>query len=227
MDPTQHATDSSAVLTYHRLRGAILSLELRPGEALIEARLCDLLGTSRTTVRGALARLEHEGLVRKAGRSYGVAPLDLAEIQQAFAYREVLEVGALRLSAARATPEALARLRAQVNGAEGASLEDYMRAATRFHVELARLSGNGFLVRSLEDVLVRLSRARWLEARGDEGRARARADHLHLLDLLGAGDTEAARQHVEAHLRRSRDRLVAALTDGRRGLQARGLAVVL
>ena len=223
--------DSSAALAYRRLREAILALDLRPGEPLTEARLCDFLGTSRTTVRGALARLVGEGLVRKAGRSCAVAPIDLAEIGQAFAYREVLEVGALRLSAPRleagqVAPEALASLRAYA-AAEDASLEDYMRGATRFHVELARLSGNELLVRALQDVLARLSRARWLEASGDEGRARARADHLRLLDLLGAGDAEAACAHTEAHLRRSRDRLLAALTDARRGLHARGLAVVL
>ncbi len=226
MDPTA-VTDSSAALTHRRLREAILSLELRPGEALTESRLCDLFGTSRTTVRGALARLEHEGLVRKAGRSSSVAPLDLAEIEQAFAFREMLEVSALRLSAERVTPAEVARLRARFDGAENVPLEDYMRQATRFHVELARLSGNEFLVRALEDVLVRLSRARWLEARGGEGRARAHEDHVRLLDLLGAGDIEAACEHVQAHLRRSRDRLIAALTDGRRGLHARGLAVVL
>ncbi len=53
---------------------------LKGGESIIEARLADTLGISRTPLREALQRLEGEGLVRKvANRSYIVRHVDLSE----------------------------------------------------------------------------------------------------------------------------------------------------
>ena len=222
------SSESSATLAHARLRDAILSLDLRPGETLTETRLSEYLHTSRTTVRSALARLQNEGLVCKDGRSFIVAPIHIPEIQQAFEYREVLEVGALRLAFPRLTRADLERVREFIDDpGRTPPLDEYLHRATDFHLELARLSGNEFLVRALEDVLVRLSRARWLEASAREGRAQAHADHLHLLELLHQGQLDAACEHVQTHLRRSRDHLITALTHERRGLRLRGLAVVL
>ena len=45
------------------LEDAILSGRMRPGERLVESRLCEQLGVSRTTVREALLMLERQGLV--------------------------------------------------------------------------------------------------------------------------------------------------------------------
>lgn len=221
-------TNSSAALAYGQLRDSILDLELRPGETLTEARLSGLLQTSRTTVRGALVRLENEGLIRKEGRSYIVAPIDITEIQQAFDFREVLEVGALRRAFAHTDQERLDWVRQRAcDFTDDSPMEDYMQKATRFHVDLASLSGNALLVHALEDVLLRLARARWLEASGSEGRARSHTDHLQLLHLIETGQEEAACEHVRNHLRRSCTRLVTALREERRGLHLRGLAVVL
>jgi GntR family transcriptional regulator, rspAB operon transcriptional repressor len=48
----------------HSIEDAILAGRMRPGERLIETKLCDELGVSRTTLREALLKLERRGLVR-------------------------------------------------------------------------------------------------------------------------------------------------------------------
>jgi DNA-binding GntR family transcriptional regulator len=48
----------------HSIEDAILAGRVRPGERLIETKLCDELGVSRTTLREALLMLERRGLVR-------------------------------------------------------------------------------------------------------------------------------------------------------------------
>jgi DNA-binding GntR family transcriptional regulator len=48
----------------HSIEDAILAGRMRPGERLIETKLCDELGVSRTTLREALLILERRGLVR-------------------------------------------------------------------------------------------------------------------------------------------------------------------
>jgi DNA-binding GntR family transcriptional regulator len=48
----------------HSIEDAILAGRMRPGERLIETKLCDELGVSRTTLREAFLILERRGLVR-------------------------------------------------------------------------------------------------------------------------------------------------------------------
>jgi DNA-binding GntR family transcriptional regulator len=50
------------------LEDAILSGAVRPGDRLIETRMCDELGVSRTTLREALLTLQRRGLVRSEPR---------------------------------------------------------------------------------------------------------------------------------------------------------------
>jgi len=52
---------------------------LRADDAIVEARLAETLGVSRTPLREALQRLEGEGMVVKGGRSYMVRRVDLGE----------------------------------------------------------------------------------------------------------------------------------------------------
>ncbi|WP_431785325.1 GntR family transcriptional regulator [Microbacterium maritypicum] len=63
---------------YLRLREAIVGGELPPGAHLRDSDLAEDLGTSRTLVGDALARLAAQGLVEmRRNRSTRVAPLDL------------------------------------------------------------------------------------------------------------------------------------------------------
>src|SRR5260221_1670714 len=48
------------------LRDAILNLHFKPGQKLVERRLCEDTGVSRTCVREALRHLESEGLIMRA-----------------------------------------------------------------------------------------------------------------------------------------------------------------
>lgn len=48
---------------YEAIRRAIVDLEIRPGDRLVERELIDMTGASRTSVREALRELESDGLV--------------------------------------------------------------------------------------------------------------------------------------------------------------------
>ena len=55
-------------VVFNTLRQAILRGELKPGERLMEIRLANKLGVSRTPIREALRKLELEGLVNMVPR---------------------------------------------------------------------------------------------------------------------------------------------------------------
>ncbi len=82
---------------YHRLRDAIVDGELRPGERIRDYELAADLGTSKTPVRHALARLAEGGLVEMQRNRYTrVAPLDLDRIRDAIALFGDIWIGSVR-----------------------------------------------------------------------------------------------------------------------------------
>jgi len=210
-----------------RLREAILALDLKPGERLSERQIEARFSASRTPVRAALFRLETEGLVAREGRGWSVAPIDLAEIEHAFAYRLANEVAAARAACARPDRGECAAVAAMLDSCdEDSSRERWHKVGMEFHVELARLSGNPFLTRAVRDAMQRLSRARWIEMRDEAGVAQAWREHREILAAVERGDAAAASTMLGRHIGSSCARLVAALRDDRRGLRARGLSIV-
>jgi DNA-binding GntR family transcriptional regulator len=228
---TGHASNetstSQTASIYTRLRAAILELDLTPGERLTERGLEAEFAASRTPVRAALLRLDTEGLVRRDGRGWIVAPIDLDEVRAASEYREAVEAAAARLACTRASDadlDALIELlRSLPRGDEDA---EHYTPGPSFHVELAQLSGNPFLVAGVQDVVTRLARTRWLDLRSAETREAVRTEHRRILDALEARDADAAADAVVAHIRNTTDRLVTSLSADRRRFKARGLSIV-
>ncbi|RMH55639.1 MAG: FCD domain-containing protein [Deinococcus-Thermus bacterium] len=195
---------------YRRLRRMILSLELRPGEPLVERKLEERLGVSRTPIRAALQQLAREGLAARSGRVFVVAPLDLSELEEAFEFRTWLETQVVRVAAsrrpnARELKELLASLEADLDP------EVELEKATDFHLALARLTGNRFVVASLAQVLGRIYRARYLEITRPHGAEAAQSDHLALIELVQQGKGEEAAAFMRQHLERSRLALLRSL----------------
>lgn len=211
---------------YRQLRHLILTLELLPGEKLSERWLETRFAGSRTPIRAALARLETEGLVMRDGRSYAVAPIDLGELDHLFAFREAAESGSVRLACAREGTDEIETIVAMLDSCgTDAALDDWHRVGNEFHVALARLSGNPFFIRTITDIMTRLSRARWLEIWSESGRATAWAEHRGILERVRAGDADGAAALVVQHIRRGRERMMRSIGDEQRPLRVRGLAV--
>jgi DNA-binding GntR family transcriptional regulator len=223
MEPTMSQMQS----VEKQLRQMILGLEIGPGEKLTERWIESRFGASRTPVRAALLRLETEGLVGRDGRGWTVSPINLTELEQIAVYREAVEVAALRLTCGLADRSAVDVIEAMLESCDNDTpREEWHRVGMDFHIELARLSGNEFLFRAVRDAMTRLSRARWLEVRDEAALSRAWAEHRAILAATRLGDADEAARLLSGHIVGSRDRLVTSLANDRRGLRARGFAVV-
>ena len=218
----------SQMLQIHdQLREMILSLDLGPGERLTERWLESRFEGSRTPIRAALVRLEGEELVRRDGRNWIVAPIDLGELEALAEFRIPLETTAVRLACARASAADIAGIEAMLDACQsGAPREEWHRVGTDFHVEIARLSGNPFIVKAIAGAMTRLSRARWLEVWTEPSREQAWREHRRILGFIKANDPEAAAREAADHITDTRDRLLSSLNEDRRGLRARGFAVI-
>lgn len=212
---------SQASEVENQLRKMILSMDIGPGERLTERWAEASFNASRTPVRAALQKLESEGLVCRDGLRWIVAPIDIKEIEQLSIYREVLEVAALRLSANMLSEDDLDNLEALLATHEQSDMErDLNDTGTQFHLNLANLCGNSFILDGIKDALIRLSRARWLDKEPDNP---AWKEHLDIIYALREKDIEKAALLLSCHLAESRNRLLESIQSNRRSLRARGI----
>lgn len=207
-----------------RLRQMILNLDLGPGERLTERWAEAQLGSSRTPVRAALLRLMGEGLVAREGRGWIVTPLDAKEIEQLFVYREVLEAASLRLASAQITEAVLDELEAiYCKPKSNLVTGEAHKIGTDFHMRLAELSGNDFIIRGIADAMNRLARARWLDTEADHD---GWEQHLAIVAALRVGNVDQAITFLVTHISESKCRLLEVLRSTRRSIRARGGVVM-
>ncbi|HEY5389095.1 MAG TPA: GntR family transcriptional regulator [Solirubrobacteraceae bacterium] len=159
--PTTDTATSQTMRAQLRLRDLILSGEFSHGDRMSELPLVERLGVSRTPLRLALVKLEHEGLLLELpGGGYVVREFTSADVAQANELRGVLEGTAARFAAERGTPRralrALQRVSDQIAEviylADYESFERYVALNGRFHAELVRLAESPFLERALDAV---------------------------------------------------------------------------
>ncbi len=118
-----------------RLREAIQRGDLRPGEKLDEGVLADLLGVTRTPVRGALRILAGERLVAiQPHRGSIVVDLPPGELEDIYLIRGILEGKAARLAAPQISDEHIAALKAVLERLETTTdLDRWLDANDEFH----------------------------------------------------------------------------------------------
>ena len=77
---------------YNEIKQDIVSARLHPGEPLLEEDLAKRLRVSRTPIRDALRKLDHEGLVRIVpNKGAFVRVLTPRDIREIYEVREALE----------------------------------------------------------------------------------------------------------------------------------------
>jgi DNA-binding GntR family transcriptional regulator len=201
---------------YDALKRQILSNRLRPGHKLGHQFLAESLGVSRTPIRESLERLYQEGfVVRVPNRGYYVAEIDAVEAQELYETREALETYELRRSLERGlTKPDLAKLEGinlRYKELIGGELTRQRLLIDRdFHLCLAGIAGNRFLVRTLATIFERLILKRRVDGYHDTG-DKPYAEHVNLLNHLRKGNAVAAEQALSGHIVAARNRLLTYL----------------
>jgi GntR family transcriptional repressor for pyruvate dehydrogenase complex len=207
----------------------IVDGRLSPGDALPrEVAVAERFGISRGIARECLRALEERGLATvKHGRATTVNPREdwdlfdpdviaaslagTAAVELLTEYlecRRIVEIDAAGLAAERATPETVALLAERLGDIEAALSVKPARdqeaafhtADVAFHTALVEATGNLALLALVRRVDAALLAARYPLARPAYRRTRALPEHQAILDAVRAGDGEAARAAMRAHL---------------------------
>jgi DNA-binding FadR family transcriptional regulator len=207
--------------TVERLLQAIKLGVVAPGDKLPpERELAVQLGISRVTLREAIRALSDAGYLDVRRGRYGgafvtyvppkpdagelrqvVAEMGMDDLADALTFRLAVECGAAQVLATSALTEQqremLVRRLSELNTA---SIEDYRRLDTAFHLSIAELTGSTLLATTCADARSRVSdllnAIPMLQVNLDH----AAVQHQAIVDAILAGDPEAARRAMTEHL---------------------------
>ena len=143
----------------HRLRDAILSGQLVPGQKIVEEQLCADLGISRAPLREALRLLAQQGLVEHLPRRGSrVADWSPTDILQLFELRHVLERHAIETALPLPDPQNdLEPVRTALDRMDHAQdALDRDDAHRAFHAAVVTLADNRQLDFALAPILLKL-----------------------------------------------------------------------
>ncbi|MFI6574166.1 GntR family transcriptional regulator [Nocardiopsis sp. NPDC050513] len=205
---------------YARIREAIVTSRIAPGEQVTEAKLAERLGVSKTPVREALVRLAHVGFVEPEGRRGLRVPVPSAEsIRSAYEVRAALETQTARLAAQRRTDDEAAEItrlaEASRASAEAADLAGFRAHDQRLHAAIAAASGNRPLAHLVTDYLDLVTTLRRRDAPEVDNSSECAAQHVRIAAAIAAHAPDDAERHMRAHLAK-----VQAMVEA--GLGARG-----
>lgn len=186
---------------------------LRPGDRLPpEREMAHLLGVSRPSVREAVRTLQALGRVRVQHGTgvwilpgYALRSIAGAEeigMRDLFAMREVLEVPAAGWAADHATADAVNELSDILD--RMTSTEDFEELRgldIAFHLRIAELAGNGFLLQMVGIMHEMLRTGMETTLRIPSRRKRSRVEHRRIADAIARGDSAAARRAMATHIR--------------------------
>jgi GntR family transcriptional repressor for pyruvate dehydrogenase complex len=205
------------------IKSLIVAGELGSGDALPPERdLAVMLGISRPSVREAIRVLTAMNVVepRHGGGTY-VTSLDprllarpinfLLQIEPStyldlFEVRQVLEVAAARLAAAKITEEMVSSLEELAHAAAAALRQParYSEIDFELHAKVVEATGNPIYLSLYESVSDLLLESRRRTARVPSVRAQDNDDHLAIVAALRAHDSDGAARAMQHHLERMR-----------------------
>jgi DNA-binding GntR family transcriptional regulator len=212
----------NAELAYMRIRQAIVEGKYLPGQRLIEQRVGEEIGLSRTPVREAFRRLEAEGLLTsELNRGATVRDVSEVEIRDIYQLRSLLEGLVAERAAERATPELSEELRASAVAFEAAippgevcdvrELRRLSEANAVFHSTLLRMADHRRLSQILGrtvDIPLVFQAFRQFDR---SERVRSAMFHHLIADAVSAGEGARAANLMREHILQGRDVLLTSL----------------
>lgn len=203
----------------------------KPGDKLPTLlEMTELLNVGRATVREAFSALQAKGLIEiRHGEGSFIRKIDLDSIQepmniallekqdlkQLLEVRKILEVGAAELAARYRTEEDLEEMREALDilGAYQESEEESVIGDFRFHMALAKATGNSMLT-SLIQTIAPTMQSTMIHSRAISGSSRELLyEHILIYRAVEAKNPEKAGKQMYAHIDKMFQRLSNLMAD--------------
>jgi DNA-binding GntR family transcriptional regulator len=200
------------------IRRKIFDGQLKDGEPLRQDLLAAEFGISRTPVREALVQLEAEGLVKiEPHKGAVVAGTSIANIEETFELREILEPILLARSAPRLTAAAFDQIDAILKeySAEirSQNVRRWGELNTSLHAKLYARAERPQIQAIVDKLLTASDRYTRLQLLHTDGLERAEREHAEIVDLCRNGQFAVAAKALADHIRAVKVMLVGFVAD--------------
>ncbi len=201
---------SLTAIIFERVREDILSGKYVNGDKIVEAKLAEELGVSRTPVREALKQLELDGLVESLpNRGVIVKGITDQDIEDIYSIRLAIEAIAARWAVERMEDSEVEQLKEIYDLMEFYTFKEDVQKTfelnTKFHETMYRGTKSRYLEHVLKDFQLFIKSTR-NESLKSEGRIdRALEEHKRILDAFHDRNPEQAVEAIVGHLVNSRN----------------------
>jgi GntR family transcriptional regulator, rspAB operon transcriptional repressor len=190
---------------YDILKHGIISLAFLPRTQLVEQRLAEDLGVSKSPIRESLLRLERDGLVYTLPfKGCFVAEISAQNIRETFQLREALETYAVRQACKSPPAGGIEQIKKILSrGDEAVRRKNHPRCYQvniQFHYHLISLGQNHQMIRTYATLRDHLDRYRNLASRILGRVAKSHAEHLKILECLEGKQPIPAQERMAEHL---------------------------
>lgn len=194
---------------YLRLKDMIRNGEIKQGEKIVQEKIAEKLGVSRTPLMKALLALENEYLVESIPRrGMFLRALDEKEIIDIYVCREALEGMAARLLAQKKEVVVIKQLTGcflPFLSSSNIDAEAYAKADEHFHSLLIKLTHNApldkiYFFSNIHDKVT----GHGLVRSPDE----TLEEHFKIIKAIENGNPDEAEKQVRAHINKSKELLI-------------------
>ena len=215
-DDVETQSGSLRSKVFNQLQNDILNGLYQPGESLIETKLSEELGVSRTPIREALRQLELEGLVQsipnKGAIVKGISPQDIEDI---YTIRMLIEGLAARWATEKITEVELGELKEAIELEEFYTLKNdlshLLQFDSRFHDIIFKACKSKPLMHTLSTFHHYVQKARNISL-SSPGRARlVLEEHKAIFQAIIEHDAEKAARLTTEHVRNASINLLAIM----------------
>ncbi len=191
---------------YSELRAKILTLQLKPGDAISESELALASGVSRTPARQVIKQLVGENLlVAFSSRGTYVSKIDAARLKDALLIRRLLEPHLAReCASARDRDRLVADLRSvlkeQHSALKAGTVDKAYKIDAAFHKTIATCAGGALVWQTLRQARTEADRLHTLSRNRENSLQNALRQHRKIVDAIEAGDAEGSFQAMHHHM---------------------------
>jgi len=188
-----------------KLRDLIVRGQLKPGEHLVERKLCPELEVSRTPMREALKLLRQDGLVEIfRNRGARVTPYTAEDAVNLFEVISALEGQAAARAATRISRTELSDIQFKhdemMRHHADENVDAYFELNSEIHDGIVRIADNPLLTTSRSRLMLLARRGRYMAIFNHDRWSESIAEHDDLMTALEKKDAGAAKAVWERHL---------------------------
>jgi DNA-binding GntR family transcriptional regulator len=210
---TQFKTVSLADQVFEKLEDDIITGVYPRGEILTELKLVEQLGVSRTPIREALRRLEHERLIQDCSKGSIVLGITTEDLEDIMNIRQRIEGLAAYYATKNLTPESAARFKRIADLQEfyyaKQDMDNLRKMDDEFHEAIYILSGRTVIRDTLQPLHRKTQRYRRISMADPKRVEHTMREHKAMYEAIISGNAELAAELTEKHIENAKIHMIA------------------